>query len=209
MPPGWRQLVPFLPAIRGRPRWPRRRGWKSSSARPPAFIWSWIISSRVLFAAGTGHQSFCSWLIWLISVSPPQEPQISALPVKSTVLTKRWVRNNPPRFLFSLQKVYLQGNGNAISKYDKDKYLPVDLIRGNDFSGFDFVPSACDGCLVCSAAPVILHATRADLHSGNKSRLLLKVDAKKRSFSALGRRTTTIIILLPSKKFNYATLWWI
>lgn len=175
----------------------------------PAFIWSWIISSPVLFAADTGHQSFCSWLIWLISVSLPQEPQIFALPVKSTVLTKRWVRNNPPLFLFSLQKVYLQGNGNAIRKYDKDKYLEVDLICGNDFSGFDSVPSACDGCLVCSVQPLILRPTRAYLPSLNKSRLVLKVVAKKRFFSALGRRTTTIIILPPSKKFNYAPLWWI
>lgn len=180
--------------------------WMEVILRTPAFIWSWIISSRVLFAAGTGHQSFCSWLIWLISVSLPQEPQISALPVKSTVLTKRWVRNNPPLFLFSLQKVYLQGNGNTISKYDKDKYPEVDLICENDFSGFDFVPSACDGCLVCSVEPLILHSY---LPSLNNSRLVLKVDAKKRSFSALGRRTTTIIILPPSKKFNYASLWWI
>lgn len=57
-----------------------------------------------LIAVDTGHWSFCLWLIRLIMCSPLQEPLISVLLIKSTVLTKHLVRNNPPSFLFSVHK---------------------------------------------------------------------------------------------------------
>lgn len=150
------------------------------------------------------------------SVSLLQELQISALPVKSTVLTKRWVRKYPPPFLFSLQKVYLKGDGNTISKYDKDFFffLPPAVQRpGGRFDMLKwlfqvwFRPASVwwlprlqcwtfnirlDSCVSVHAHPDF----SSRLPSLNRSHLVLKVRAKKRSFSALGRRITIIIILL-------------